>query len=225
MEKSIWSSVIDFVFPPSCAVCNSIIDKDEQFDTVCHTCFLRVPEKIHVEHKLKPFDRVVFYTSYADPTARMLVDYFKYRGVTSLAAPLAELQARALEELGVERLFYGQKPVFTYIPLHPLKERLRGYNQSGLLASYLGDYFSLPVLPLLRRSWIAPAQASLQDESQRKENIKGAFARITSKVPEKIILIDDVYTSGATLKEAGKLLKRAGAKTLWAVTVAGRVKP
>ena len=111
--------------------------------------------------------------------------------------------------------------MITFIPLHPLKERWRGYNQSDLLAMFLGDYFSLPVLPLLARAWIAPAQASLERKEERKSNSKGAFSLMVSHTPTSIILVDDVLTSGATLQSAVMVLRKAGAQTIWGVTAAG----
>ncbi|MBI3335823.1 MAG: ComF family protein [Candidatus Portnoybacteria bacterium] len=213
---------LDLLFPPYCVACRSDLGEYDQFDAVCDTCFLRVREAGHQFKKLSPIDRVVFYAPYQDPVIRILIHHFKYRGVKGLAAPLAELGCRALEEAGVSRLWSKQKPVITFIPLHPLRERLRGYNQSALLAHEAGEHFSLPVLPLARRVALTPAQAVIDNPKDRRANIKNAFELLVSRAPQKIILVDDVFTSGSTLKEAGRMLRKGGAKTIWAITAAGK---
>lgn len=222
MSISIWNSAIDLLFPPACVVCNNSFTREDQFVSLCDACFLRVRERPYTFRRLRFVDRLVSYGSYRDPLCRDIIHRFKYQGARSLARPLSQLQARALEEAGVERFYHGEKPLFTFIPLHPLKERFRGYNQSRLLAEELGGYFFSPVLPLLKRTGIAPAQASLANHRDRKKNIKGSFANLVSRVPQRVILVDDVSTSGATLEEAAKCLKKAGAKIIWGVTAAGR---
>lgn len=220
MPASIWNNLLDIVFPPCCLVCGRDQDDDELFDTVCAACFLQVRQCVQEYSPHKAIDRIVRYGSYQDGNMRSLIHAFKYRGVKNLAGPLAELQARALEEAGIEGLCFGEKPVLTFVPLHPFKQRWRGYNQAQLLAAYLADYFSLPLASLLARPFITPSQASLSSSLARKLNSQGIFTLTISNVPQKILLVDDVWTSGFTLASAAKLLRKAGAKTIWAVTVA-----
>lgn len=217
---------LDVFFPPYCVFCKKDAKKGDRFESVCDECFLNIRELPPAFNVIKPLDRVIWYGSYGDPVLRALIDNFKYRGAKELAKPLAELQARALEESGVERLFYKEKPVVAFIPMHPLRERMRGYNHALLLAFSIGEHFSLPVVPLLKRSWLAPRHALIKDKKERRENSKGSFGLLTRAVPQKIILVDDVCTTGSSFKEAGRVLKRGGAEIIWGIAAAGaRTKP
>lgn len=221
MDFSIWNNISSLLFPQYCVVCHCDIDDASLFDAVCESCFLALRQVETPYIKTSILNRVVFYGSYHDTALRILLTNNKYYGARSLAMPLAELQARALEEAGIAGLCKRVSPVITYVPLHPLKERFRGYNQAHLLARELAKYFSLPLLPLLARAWIAPPQASLESDRVRKLNSKGAFVPLISHMPRAVILVDDIYTSGATLDAAGKILRKGGATTIWGVTVAG----
>lgn len=115
--------------------------------------------------------------------------------------------------------------VFVPVPLHQRRRRTRGFNQSELLAEYLGLYFRIPIVKqaLMRIKNTRP-QIELENDEERRINISGAFA-VTDREAVKnktAILVDDVVTSGATLREAAQTLRRAGARTVWAVAIARR---
>ncbi|WKZ25086.1 MAG: hypothetical protein QY321_01475 [Patescibacteria group bacterium] len=112
--------------------------------------------------------------------------------------------------------------VIVPIPLSSFRQRWRGFNQSEMIATRVGEYFGLEVKrDLLKRKHRKP-QAKLKEE-QRKNNIKGAFYTNYSKqeFPSKIILVDDVITTGATASEAAKILKQQGAEQVWLIAGAG----
>lgn len=225
MEKqSIWSSASDFVFPRYCVNCLCYQDAFDLYSFVCARCFLSVREEKKPARAPRPIERLICYGNYADPILRKLIFHFKYRFVRKLSHPLGELLIQALGDGGIAEFLSPPVPVVTYIPLAPLRQRWRGFNQSFLLAEAVAFYFHLPLLPLLCRLWLAPAQASLANEAHRKENIKGAFTLAVSPLlepPAKVLLIDDVSTSGATLQEAASVLRRWRVKRIWAGVVAG----
>ncbi len=224
MEKqSTWSKFLTLLFPPHCVICFSCRVHGDLFSFLCARCFLKIRQNKNPLRLLKPFDRVLVYGPYADPTLKALIFQFKFRFVKELSHPLGELLIASLNEGGIETFVSLQKPVVTFVPLAPLRVRWRGFNQSQLLAHAVASYFHLPCLPLLERSWLAPSQAKLKDEVARANNIKGAFSLSApeSRAPQKVLLIDDVLTSGSTLKEAGRVLKKWGVKELWGATVAG----
>jgi len=108
------------------------------------------------------------------------------------------------------------------IPLHPMRARKRGYNQSLLLANGLAKRFDLTVADCLSRVKNTVPQVGLS-QKERQENIKDAFALksgVNMQDVAQVFLIDDVVTSGATLKEAAKLLKKVGVGKVWGVTLA-----
>ena len=224
MQKQfIWNSFLNILFPPYCVNCFSHQLKADLFSFVCARCFLSIRQKKNPLTKLKPYDRLLSYGSYADPALQKVIFQFKYRFVKELANPLSELLITTLNEGGIETFLQDPLPIVTFIPLAPLRERWRGFNQSQLLASRVASYFNIPLLPLLGRAWLAPAQAKIENEAVREKIIKGAFRLSAQKSfpPQKVLVVDDVLTSGATLKEAGRVLKRWGVKELWGLTVAG----
>jgi competence protein ComFC len=156
---------------------------------------------------------------------KRLVYTFKYPPyVTALEPQLSEL---LIEGIIQKEAFYTQlhrKSVLIPIPLHTKKFRKRGYNQSMLLAVSLGQKLEIPVLNSLQRVKETKTQVGFSKE-ERMKNIKDAFAidarqREEVLAFEQVFLVDDVVTSGATLKEAASVLKRAGVKYVYGVTLA-----
>jgi ComF family protein len=111
------------------------------------------------------------------------------------------------------------------VPLHPKRLRWRGFNQSVLLARQVSRAYNTPMDPfVLVRRRETPPQTQLTEEERRK-NMRGAFA-VNPNKPIKnkaILLIDDVYTSGATVNECSRTLRRAGAKNVYILTLARAV--
>lgn len=106
------------------------------------------------------------------------------------------------------------------VPLHTRRQARRGFNQSLLLAEKLSEYWSLPLqADLLLRTVDIPAQMRLT-RSQRAKNIRGAFKVNNTVAGMSIVLIDDVYTTGATLRECSRVLKKAGAAQIQVITLA-----
>jgi len=226
-KQSIWNSIVDVFFPRYCVNCLRYQDDIDLFAFVCTRCFLLIRQEKKPAAAPKPIERLICYGNYADPVLRTLLFHFKYRFVRELSSPLGELLIQALSEGGIEDLLAPPLPAVTFIPLSPLRERWRGFNQSLLLSKAIASYFHLPLLSLLRRSWLAPAQASLGEEGHRRENMRGAFTLSVSALqppPLKVLLIDDVSTSGATLQEAAEVLHRWKVKRIWGAVVAGAAR-
>ncbi len=148
---------------------------------------------------------------------RRAIHQFKFNRRSMLADPLAELVAGSCDPIGPHRGYAALIPV----PLHLHRLRQRGYNQSLLLALHLGRQWNLPVeRDYLRRIDWSVSQASLR-RSQRRRAVRNAFTcgscRYTGK---RLLLIDDVFTSGATVDECARILKRYGAAAVDVLTVA-----
>lgn len=133
----------------------------------------------------------------------------KYEGFFALAGPLAAVM--------VERWPAWSPPVdlILPIPLHPKRERRRGYNQSALLARHIGEAVGLPVNGrALRRTRHTRPQVTLNPQ-ERLENVQGAFEADSEHVGGRhVLLIDDVFTTGATMSAAAAALQAAGAATV-----------
>jgi ComF family protein len=143
-------------------------------------------------------------------TLREIIHHLKYADRVSLAKPLGDILKDCLRK---ER-FQGDAVV--PVPLHRSRERIRGFNQAELIAVRTG----LPVLNrIVRRRKNTPSQTGLT-RSERKRNLAGAFELRGDVCGRKVILVDDVYTTGSTMNEIARTLKRGGAERVEVLTVA-----
>ncbi len=194
----------------SCAVCAESIEGDlpPEAKSRCGRCRISPP----------PFDRTLFSLRYTGKT-RNLIHQFKFRGKAGLSIMISGLiSARILRELELKKY-----DLIMPIPLHFIRLLARGYNQSYLLARDIARSFNMPVnSSALVKRLNTPPQSSLS-KAKRLKSIENAF---TVKDPEdiegkNILLIDDLMTTGSTLIEASKTLKKYGAKSI-ACAVAAR---
>lgn len=151
-----------------------------------------------------------------DGLARELVQALKYRGMTALAGRMGELLASAARQQGVEA------ELIVPVPLSGLRKRTRGYNQAEALARALAGHLGLPVATrAIARRRHTPPQARSADSEARRANVAGAFsARPQGVAGRRVLLVDDVATTGATLSACAEALKAAGAVSVWALTFA-----
>jgi len=118
---------------------------------------------------------------------------------------------------------WDKPAVITPVPLTKQRLRLRTFNQSELIAESIAEICNISVLKdVLVRTRQEIPQAEIENEEQRKENVKNSFRCADSQKLQKatVILVDDVYTSGATMEECARVLKQAGAKEVWGMVIA-----
>lgn len=151
---------------------------------------------------LSGFDAVYTYGSYAG-SLRKLIHLFKYGGVQPLAKPFGEFLVRALPR---ELQFDAIVPM----PLHWRRRWTRGFNQSTLLAREVSKRWKIPVRNVIRRTRSTPAQAGLTN-AKRRINVRGAFKVKTRMDGMRLLLVDDVLTTGASAAACARALKQAGA--------------
>jgi ComF family protein len=152
-----------------------------------------------------------------ESAAREAVRALKYNHLSALAQPMAQLMARYLEgEAAIE------VDLLVAVPLYGRRRRLRGYNQSELLARELSRLCDLSLAERgLARRRNTPPQARSVDAEARKRNVADAFSADRRWVEGKrVLLIDDVMTTGATLDACAGALREAGAASVWALTFA-----
>ncbi|MGB2762348.1 MAG: ComF family protein [Minisyncoccales bacterium] len=210
-----------------CPDCLSLIDVlEEQFCPVCNkrvfngkTCFIC--------SRTTKLNGVFSAVSYEDKMIKKLIRQFKYKPfIKDLSKTLASLIITHFYlSNNIEFLFLG-KPVLIPVPLDRKKMKMRGFNQSEEITKELSQSLKIP---LVKHALIKIKETQSQTElsrEQRKENIKGAFAceNIEEIKNKKILLIDDVFTTGATMNECAKVLKSAGDSEVWAITVAREEK-
>jgi ComF family protein len=163
---------------------------------------------------LRGFDAAYCYGSY-EGALRELIHLYKYGRVRTLAKPLGDLLAAALPR---EERF----DAITAVPLHWRRQWQRGFNQSELLARTMAARYGIPVVPALRRVRATKTQAGLSN-TRRHQNVATAFEcrrGAHALAAKRILLIDDVMTTGATAAACARALKRAGAAKVALLTVA-----
>lgn len=193
-------SQIPRVEPPFCVQCGDKVAADD-LCTRCRTSPLQI-ERIRA-------------AAYFEGALREAIHLFKYKGRTALAKPLGNLMA----------MYWQQHPmpvdVVVAVPLHATRLRERGYNQAALLARELAQRaeIALNERTLVRKRATAP-QVDLSAK-ERRENVRDAFCCSDDRLAEKrVLLIDDVCTTGATLEACAIALRESGAHSVQALTLA-----
>jgi competence protein ComFC len=229
-------SAVSLLYPPLCTICGRSVRVGEYLCDQCETKAVRIVAPF-CEKCSEPFEGAItgVFTCancahrkiYFDAAVaayrgrgivREIIHEFKYGRRIHLRHLVARWLFAALED---ERLCGRRFDVIIPVPLHPTRQRERGFNQAGLLAELLGSQTSISVKPLLERTRYTTTQTAL-DRSERMENLHNAF-RLRKNADVRglrVLLVDDVLTTGSTLNECARVLKRAGAFSIHAATAA-----
>ncbi len=224
---------LDTIFPPACVSCgvrtsatdfhatlctacrNSITDRDGYS---CTRCGSRVPGESERCHG-GTLPVVGAATSY-HPVSQELIYAVKYRSVSQAIEPMAVILGRYVVNLITHHGFSLTGCAIVPIPVHPSRERTRGYNQALLLAERTVRFMKTetPILDVLVRVKETVPQIDCKNYTERERNLRGAFAcneKIeTLPMYQSLILLDDVCTSGSTLAEAARTLRENGARRI-----------
>lgn len=238
MPPGLAEQVANLLFPPRCQVCGELDDA-----LFCETCraqveFIRAPFCPTCGQALdpqvrgartcvdcqdrRPFSGARAVGMYASALREAIIRY-KYSGRRRLARPLGEM----LAELALDDEAPGSLPLSTAaaiipVPLYPRRRAWRGFDQAELLCGPLAQALGLPVwTDALERVRDTTPQVSVRGR-QRLDNVKNAFeARKTWRLKDRsVILVDDVFTTGATISECARVLRQAGAGPVYVLTVA-----
>ena len=222
--KLISGGLLDILFPPKCVFCGKLLDGELD---ICGKCrgglenFPELPLNTMPDGKSKlqfldSFTAVWYYKG----KVRDGILGLKFHYRVDYALPLGRSVAmKVLREQGT-----GFDAV-TWAPVSALRKLRRGYDQSQLLAQTVGKELGIPVERLLKKQRHTPAQSRLTEQA-RKANVLGAyrFAGKQSVAGKRILLIDDVFTTGATAEECARVLLTAGAKSVSCAAVAAAPK-
>ncbi|OGY60540.1 MAG: hypothetical protein A3G58_02465 [Candidatus Colwellbacteria bacterium RIFCSPLOWO2_12_FULL_46_17] len=216
-----WGYVLQIFFAPLCIACGKYLERSGNNDVlICNTCFDSIP--IYRTVFYGPTFALVAVTSYDNEAVMKLLHFFKYRRFVNSVYTLDRLIKTYLAGLDFKKLI-PENAVIIPVPLYKKRLRERGFNQAEEIAKILGKYLNLPVEgTLLLKIKDTPHQTTLKNKAERKESVKNSFAvyEKSNVVDKGVILVDDVYTSGATMNEAVKMLRRTGAKNIVGFVIA-----
>jgi len=232
--------LLDSIFPIYCVSCGIFLP-NEKNSYLCDQCLIKIPinsslfcsicfkrlnraenKKCSHSNKKSSLDFLGYATYYEIPAIRNLIHNYKYRFTKTIDYTLAKIL-----------IIYLKKSLNNYndwiiipIPLHQSRFNWRGFNQSEKIAKIISQQFNWTILNnILMRKKKTAEQAEIKNKERRQENLKDAFTLSKSINQEQIknkniILIDDVYASGATLEEAAKILKSIGIKKIIGLVIA-----
>jgi ComF family protein len=236
-RTELWSALLDILFPEHCLGCGVWLAGRQPL-AFCHICMADV---LYLESPLciccgKPFDKAAGDNHYCGRCLTKPYHYKQARAAVKYLAPVA----KAVREFKYGAKTYGlstfanlmhkylqrhplpEVDIIIPVPLHKKRLRQRGFNQALLLARkfFQQDQRKIEPLVLKRHVWTQP-QTGL-NRTARKRNVKNAFAvSQPDKIKDKkVLLVDDVYTTGATVNECARTLNRNGAKEVYVVTLA-----
>jgi ComF family protein len=235
--RELLNEISDIIFPPQCLTCAEIINQPakqvfcstcqgkisfitDNFCPICGMPFLVSPAGTHICGNClgnKPYYTKARAVAGFETVIMDAIHKFKYGRNVSTGNSLCLFMAN----FSFPDFNFSEYSLVIPVPLHIKRLRDRGFNQSLLLAKEMGEKYNLPVnFSLLKRSKFTLTQTGL-NKAEREKNIKGAFvvANREKVKGENIILIDDVYTTGATVNECAKVLLKAGAQKVSVLTL------
>lgn len=210
--------ILDRVFPKTCVACGSFTAEDD-YAYMCRECFAGAKrndfrsDEPRAGFAANGLDRLLAAASFENPIVEKAVKAFKYKFVADLAFPLSALMLDYLKEAAAGFDVAADSPVFVSVPLSRRRLNWRGFNQAELLAREISSALNCEFKPdLLKRSHNSVNQADVESKEARLENVKENFSFGGGDIAGRtVVLVDDVCTTGATLNECAKVLKKAGA--------------
>ncbi len=228
--------ILDVFFPPICLNCRKSLDGrnvlvcDDCLNAIhlnntlfCPVCRARLAENKKICHFDGPY-LLAAAGNYNDPALKNLIHYFKYESFKNLAPLLGDLMIQYLQKSQLINQSTNKliNHLVAPIPLHSKRQRERGFNQAELLAKIMAGKLNLEMSDALERIKPTKPQAKSKDSEERQKNVAGCFKIKNPELVQgkNIILVDDVFTSGATMDEAVKIMKKNGAKKIIALVAA-----
>ena len=211
---SVWEQLLNLLFPPKCPFCRRILDSPG----VCDTCRKELPwTEEHAAVREGPDGLRCAAPLWYEGKVREAILRLKFYGAAATAETLGALMAQcAAEHLS------GEFDLVTWVPVSRKRRWKRGYDQAELLARAVCRAWGVKPVALLRKTMNNPAQSGLKEDAARRANVLGVYemrpgAEVSGR---RVLLIDYVCTTGATLTECSKVLREAGADAVVCACVA-----
>lgn len=197
--------IMRWLFPPKCILCGKLLENDET--DLCRQCRVDAPVCGGSRKKLPFLDSWTAVWYYEDPVRSSILRY-KFSGKRSYAPAYGRLLAMKLQQTHPEGF-----DVLTWVPVSAVRRFTRGYDQVELLAAAVGKELGMEPVPMLKKVRHNRAQSGISGQAERRANVLGVY-RVTDPrqvAGKKILILDDVITTGATVGECARVLLTAGA--------------
>lgn len=206
--------ILDAFYPTKCILCRKLLKPGRP--SICPSCQMTLPLAEGIRRRGDYFSGCVSAVFYE---GRMKEAILRYKFGD------AEAYAPAFGELVAERIYSemdGKYDLISWVPLAPDHLRKRGFDQAYLIARNAAERLRKPLVPVLKKKRRVKAQSGTKTREERRRNIAGAYTVIDPAVvkEKRILLIDDIITTGSTLSECAKTLLKAGAEDVVCTTLA-----
>lgn len=206
------------VFPPKCVLCGSLLEEAEL--DLCKSCRMEAPVYPNQKSELQFLDSFAAVWYYEGSVRKSLLR-FKFHNARSFALCYGRLLAMKLLQTHPEGF-----DVLTWVPVSRRRKFRRGYDQVELIARAVGKELEMTPVPLLKKVRHNRPQSGISGAAERRANVLGAYREVSDQriAGKRILLLDDILTTGATAGEAARVLKTAGAKEVHCAAVAAARK-
>ena len=212
----------EVLYPSKCILCGRVLGKQET--DLCGKCRINAP--CYPYSRAKPAPKGILnlrfldsFTSvwYYEDDVRRSIHRFKFCRAAHLSTGYGRMVAMRLAESFPEGFDY-----LTWVPVSPLRRFRRGYDQCQLLCKAMGEQMGIPAERALRKIRHTPPQSGLHSVSERKANVLGAYKAVKQMDlrGKRVVLVDDIYTTGSTMNECARVLLTAGAKEVHGAAIA-----
>lgn len=207
--------LLDLLYPPKCPFCGRVLEQGEE--GWCASCQEELPWTGPGDVKTVAFCDACLSPLWYQGGVREGMHRYKFGGGQGHARLFGALMAQCLRDRWAQPVDF-----ITWAPLHPKRRRERGYDQAELLARRVGELTGLPVEQTLEKARTTATQSQTGGDEARKANVQGAYRALPGRdfTGKRVVLVDDVATSGATLSECAAALRRAGAASVVGLTFA-----
>ena len=206
--------LFSLLFPPKCVLCKTFLAKEET--DFCHSCRENAPEfgKSNLKLSFLAGWTAVWY--YKDTVRESLLRY-KFSGRRSYAPAYGRVLAMKLQKEQMD-----QFDVLTWVPIASLRRLRRSYDQVELLAAAVGKELGVKPQKTLRKTRNTPPQSGFKDAARRRANVLGVYKPVSPEAfrDKRVLLLDDIITTGATVSECARVLLTYGAKEVYCAAVA-----
>lgn len=212
--------ILRLLYPPKCVFCHRLLKKDDGEDAVCADCRRSIEILSYPACMVIPPDYIdgCYAPMYYEGDVRNSLLRYKFNGNSFYSETYAEIVCSAFTsgELDCD--------IVTWVPLARKRMRKRGYDQAMLIAKGIADRLAVPCLRTLVKVKNIRPQSSVGDAAERRNNIKNAYVPYEKYDlrGKKILLVDDIVTTGSTFSECARVLRNSGASVIKAVAVARR---